>query len=88
MTRIIGIDPGSRITGYGIIEYVDRRVTHVAHGCIKTSQGELPERLKEIFEGVAELLVQVALVAASQASQLALLLEVLDVDEAPHVRGE
>ena len=58
MTRIIGIDPGSRVTGYGIIDYANRRVTHVSSGCINTSRGTLPERLKEIFVGVADLLVQ------------------------------
>ncbi len=52
MTRIIGIDPGSRTTGYGIIDCAGRRITYVASGCIKTSSGELPERLKEIFLGV------------------------------------
>ena len=56
MTRIIGIDPGSRTTGYGIIDYVDRRVRHVVSGTINTSRGELPERLKEIFYGVDALL--------------------------------
>ena len=58
MTRIIGIDPGSRTTGYGIIDYADRRISYVASGCIKTSLGELPERLKEIFQGVEALLNQ------------------------------
>ena len=58
MGRIIGIDPGSRVTGYGIIDYVDRRLTHVASGCINTSRGALPERLKEIFTELESVLAQ------------------------------
>ena len=50
----MGIDPGSRITGYGIIDLDGPRSRHVASGCIQTdSSRPLPERLKIIFEGVA-----------------------------------
>ena len=52
--RLMGIDPGSRITGYGIIDLDGPRARHVASGCIQTaSDRPLPERLKTIFEGVA-----------------------------------
>jgi crossover junction endodeoxyribonuclease RuvC len=54
--RILGIDPGSRITGYGIIDSDGRRSVHVASGCIRTGDGSLAARLQLIFEGVARLM--------------------------------
>lgn len=56
MTRIIGIDPGSRITGYGIIDFTQRQNRYVTSGCIKTASADLPARLKIIFEGVLEII--------------------------------
>lgn len=55
MRRILGIDPGSRITGYGIIDSDGRNSVHVASGCIRMEDKVLPERLGAIFRGVAEL---------------------------------
>ena len=55
----MGIDPGSRITGYGIVDVDGPRSRHVASGCIRTaSDRPLPERLKTIFEGVSEVIRQ------------------------------
>jgi crossover junction endodeoxyribonuclease RuvC len=51
--RIIGIDPGSRATGYGVVERRDRRVVHIAHGTVRTGQGQLGARLAEIHEMIA-----------------------------------
>ena len=51
--RILGIDPGSRVTGYGIIESDGVRSTYVSSGCIRASDSEFPARLKTIFDGVA-----------------------------------
>lgn len=52
--RLMGIDPGSRITGYGIVDMDGPRSRHVASGCIHTaSEQPLPERLKTIFAGIA-----------------------------------
>lgn len=56
VTRILGIDPGSRVTGYGVIESDGVRSRHLASGCIRTASGGFPQRLGEIFEGVAGLL--------------------------------
>lgn len=56
MTRIIGIDPGSRITGYGIIEQQGQQISYIASGCIRTSDSTFPERLGTIFTGVEQLL--------------------------------
>jgi crossover junction endodeoxyribonuclease RuvC len=49
----MGIDPGSRITGYGIIDIDGPRRCYIASGCIQTaSDRPLPERLKTIFEEI------------------------------------
>ena len=53
--RILGIDPGSRVTGYGVIDVSGRDVKYVDSGCIRTGGGELPARLKKIFLGVREI---------------------------------
>ncbi len=54
MIRILGIDPGSRVTGFGVIDVSGARVSYVASGCVRTTDGTLPERLKTIYEGIAE----------------------------------
>lgn len=56
MIRILGIDPGSRITGYGIIEVEGNHNRYVTSGCVRTRQDALPERLRVIFENVQELI--------------------------------
>lgn len=53
-TRILGIDPGLRITGFGVIERSGSALHYVASGCIRTPGGSLPERLKVILAGVQE----------------------------------
>ena len=52
MTRILGIDPGSRVTGFGVVDMVRGRAAHVANGCIRTPEGEMAQRLRVIFEEV------------------------------------
>ena len=55
--RILGIDPGLRTTGFGVIDAEGSRLRYVASGTIKTDTvniGELPARLKIIFDGVRE----------------------------------
>ena len=55
--RILGIDPGLRTTGFGVIEADGPRLSYVASGTIKTDAvdiGQLPARLKIIFDGVRE----------------------------------
>ena len=58
MIRILGIDPGSRITGYGIIEVRPNQAVCISHGCIKAEQSTLAERLKHIHLGLTELISQ------------------------------
>lgn len=54
----MGVDPGSRVTGYGIIETDGMRSRHLGSGCIRTSSGSFPDRLGEIFEGIRAVLEQ------------------------------
>lgn len=58
MTVILGIDPGSRITGYGIIEESTNALRYIDSGCIRTSGDVLSERLLQIFNGLCDLLDQ------------------------------
>ena len=48
--RILGIDPGSRVTGYGVIKCSLNRIAYVDGGTIRTEGGDLGERLHKIFE--------------------------------------
>ncbi|HCZ16831.1 MAG TPA: crossover junction endodeoxyribonuclease RuvC [Accumulibacter sp.] len=55
--RILGIDPGLRITGFGLIEKAGSRLAYLASGCIKTDAGDsLPSRLGMIHAGLRELI--------------------------------
>ncbi len=57
MARILGIDPGSRITGYGIIEETGRNsYKYISSGSIRLKAESFPERLKQIFDGVTEVI--------------------------------
>ncbi|MCF8006715.1 MAG: crossover junction endodeoxyribonuclease RuvC [Methylovulum sp.] len=56
--RILGIDPGSRLTGYGIIDVVPQGYHYVASGCIRITEDYFPNRLKKIFDGVTEVVAQ------------------------------
>lgn len=56
MTRIIGIDPGSRATGYGVIDVGGGHSRYVASGCVRTGNGPLAERLGTIFEGLRDVI--------------------------------
>lgn len=55
--RILGIDPGLQITGFGVIDMDGHALSYVASGTIKTAQlgtGNLPGRLKILYDGVRE----------------------------------
>ncbi len=56
MTRILGIDPGSQITGYGIIEIDGNHATHISNGNIRIPGDELPARLRIIFESITSII--------------------------------
>lgn len=54
--RILGVDPGSLVTGFGIVESGGRKARYVASGCLRTGGGSLPSRLKLIYEGLVEII--------------------------------
>jgi len=56
--RILGIDPGLRITGFGVLDKEGQQLHYVASGCIKTPDGELPDRLKAILNSLGEVIGQ------------------------------
>ncbi|HEX4984738.1 MAG TPA: crossover junction endodeoxyribonuclease RuvC [Burkholderiales bacterium] len=57
--RILGIDPGLRVTGFGVLEKSGQKLAYVTSGCIRTDEaGELPERIRTILEGLAQVIAQ------------------------------
>ena len=54
--KILGIDPGSRITGYGIIEVLGNQISYLAAGVIKTNTDDLAQRLCTIHQGIIEVI--------------------------------
>jgi crossover junction endodeoxyribonuclease RuvC len=57
MVRLLGIDPGLRFTGWGVIEVEGNRLRHVADGVIATDASEaVPDRLKALHDALADLL--------------------------------
>ncbi len=59
--RILGIDPGLRTTGFGLIDMDGSNLSYVASGTISTThieKGQLPARLKVLFEGVREVMAR------------------------------
>ena len=54
--KILGIDPGLRVTGFGVIEKSGSRLKYVTSGCVKSGAGDLSDRLKSILEGLSEVI--------------------------------
>ena len=54
--RILGIDPGLQVTGFGVIDTENTRLKYVASGCVKSGEGDLAARLKVILEGLKEVI--------------------------------
>jgi crossover junction endodeoxyribonuclease RuvC len=74
--RILGIDPGLRVTGFGLIVVSGSRLQYVTSGCIRNTSGELPERLKIILRDLA------SVIAAHQPTEVAI--EKVFVNVNPH----
>lgn len=53
--RILGIDPGSRVTGYAVVDDLPAGPSYVASGCVRVSTDSFPGRLKQIYDGVHEI---------------------------------
>ena len=66
MLRILGIDPGLRVTGFGVIEQSGGKLRYIASGCVRSGAGELAARLKVILDGLAEV------IAAHRPQQVAI----------------
>ena len=56
--RVLGVDPGSRVTGYGVIDTDGGSVRYVASGSITTPAGPFAGRLADIYSGVAEVIAR------------------------------
>ena len=78
---ILGVDPGSRVTGYGLVEARGQQLRLVDQGCIRTGDGSMPQRLLQIHQKLAALLerwrpqscaVESVFVSRSAASALVL----------------
>jgi len=70
---ILGIDPGTRITGYGVIELLPSSLKPIDFGCIRPPPNlALPERYKILFEGIESLIAQHSLTAIAVESQFVL----------------
>jgi crossover junction endodeoxyribonuclease RuvC len=54
--RILGVDPGSRRTGFGVIECRGADYVHIAHGCLNVGSAVMTERLRLIFDGLQSLI--------------------------------
>jgi len=57
-TRILGIDPGLRVTGYGLLDRAGQHLVYVASGVIRTPAAALPERLKAILDSLNEVIAE------------------------------
>lgn len=76
VTRILGIDPGLRVTGFGLIDQCGSKLNYVASGVIRVPDGELPMRLATIFTQIREV------IASYQPQQCAI--EKVFVNVNPH----
>lgn len=54
MARILGIDPGSRLTGFGVIDETATGYQYIASGCLRIKGDNFPSRLKQIFAGISD----------------------------------
>ena len=56
--RILGIDPGSRLTGFGVLDFDGDRPSYVASGTVSSPDGEFHDRLRQIFESIREIVAE------------------------------
>jgi len=56
--RILGIDPGSRFTGFGVLDFVGDKPAYVASGTIRSPEGTFPDRLRKIFVSVGDIVAE------------------------------
>lgn len=63
--RILGLDPGLRVTGYGVIDKEGQTLRYVASGVVRSGEGELPGRIRILFAGIQEIVATYAPQAAA-----------------------
>ena len=56
--RILGIDPGSRATGFGVLDFEEDRARYVASGSVRSVEGDFGTRLRLIFRSVGEIVAE------------------------------
>lgn len=56
--RILGIDPGSRMTGFGVLDCHQDRATYVASGAVNTVEGTFKDRLRLIFNSISAIVAE------------------------------
>ena len=56
--RILGIDPGSRLTGFGVLDFHGDAPSYVTSGTVKSIDGGFADRLRQIFEAVTDIVVE------------------------------
>ena len=54
MSIILGIDPGSRITGFGVVRMQGQKIEYIASGCIRIKDAILSDKLNQIFDCISE----------------------------------
>lgn len=56
--RVLGIDPGSRLTGFGVVQILrSGKLSYIASGCVRVPPGAMADRLKVIYDGVCEMIL-------------------------------
>jgi crossover junction endodeoxyribonuclease RuvC len=56
--RILGIDPGSRLTGFGVLDFSGDTPTYVASGTVESMDGAFADRLRQIFDSVSGIVLE------------------------------
>lgn len=57
--RVLGIDPGLAIVGYGVVDISGNRLNYVTHGCVYTTPDmTMPDRLDKVYDGIVALIEQ------------------------------
>ncbi|HCP01861.1 MAG TPA: crossover junction endodeoxyribonuclease RuvC [Rhodospirillaceae bacterium] len=54
--RLLGVDPGLRFTGWGVVDMDGNRLRHVANGVVRSGKGELAHRLVRLHRGLEEVI--------------------------------
>jgi crossover junction endodeoxyribonuclease RuvC len=63
--RVLGVDPGTRLCGWGVVERHGSRLTHIAHGTLRLGDGELSDRLVALDGALAQVVAEHAPEAAA-----------------------